>query len=181
MKKRKKRGLAWLLSVLLGFVCALVLGVLFYAAMVYQLSGERSGQEMAKAEVLPPLVQGADVKTLFPGRLLTLEGTLTGEQAQDIVYAGEVCRVITRTYTMSDGAEAAAVSATPAAYFERMAQEGWTPQLITGFTLAGLDAVCEQRGEQSILAAQQGTCVYVLQTQADEQRLYALGAGAVLE
>ena len=32
MKKMKKRGLAWALSVALGFVCALVLGVLFYGA-----------------------------------------------------------------------------------------------------------------------------------------------------
>ena len=62
-----------------------------------------------------------------------------------------------------------------------MSQEGWQPQLITGFMLAGLDAVYATRGDECLLAARDGECVYLLRMAADEQRAYALGVSAMLE
>ena len=74
-----------------------------------------------------------------------------------------------------------AVSAFPAAYLAMLAEESFSPQLVTGFSLAGLDAVLERKGEVSMLAAREGNRVYLLAAQADEQTLYSLGAAAMLE
>ena len=151
----------------LGFACALILGALFYGTMVYQLSGENA--RAAQSALDAPL------------RALSLAMPLEEEHAAQEVVGGRMCSVTYRTYVREDGKKALAISAQGAAYFERLSQEGWTPLLITGFTLAGLDAVCYVRGEDSMLAARQGECVYLLMAQADEQELYALGAAAALE
>ena len=47
--------------------------------------------------------------------------------------------------------------------------------------VAGLDAVCEARGQELALAARDGDCVYFIAAQASEQAMYALGASASLE
>ena len=164
MKKKKRRGLLWMVSALLGFACALVLGALFYGAMVYQLSGEEGS--------------GAAVR---PGTLLAIEASLVKEETQEIEVAAQACRAVVRTYALENGETAQAVSASPAAYFELLALEGFSPRLVTGFTLAGLDAVYYTAGERMLLAARSGEMVYLLQAQADEQTLYALGASAILE
>ncbi len=164
MKKKKKHGLMRALSALLGFACALVLGALFYGTMVYQLAGEDSVQESS-----------------VPGAVLTLPAQLKSEETREIICGGQLCQVITRTYALDDGEKAMAVTASPAAYFEHLSAEGFVPQLVTGFTLAGLDAICMKRGDRSLLAARSGEYVYLLEAAADEQTLYALGAGAVLE
>ena len=180
MKKKRKNPLLRALSMALGFVCALVLGALFYGAMVYQLGGE--GGETARVLASPaPLADGQSAKALFPGALLALKGELLDETVTDEPCGGTVCRVVTRTYVLPDGVTATAVSAYGAAILSRLADEGFVPQLITGFSLAGLDAVCEQKDRRSILAARSGNCVYLLEAQADEPTLYALGAGAALE
>ena len=166
MKKKKKRGLSWLLSALLGFVCALALGALFYGTMVYQLAGEPGAEQAAAAG---------------NGLLLALPAALIEEQAQDVESGGEICRVTMRTYALADGGGALAVSAAPAAYFETLSAQGFLPRLVTGFTLAGLDAVCFERGETLLLAARSGDYAYMLRADTDEQTLYALGAGAELK
>lgn len=179
MKKKRKNPLLHALSMALGFVCALVLGALFYGAMVYQLSGEE-GQAAHNLASPAPLIDGQSAESLFPGPLLTLEGELLDETVTDEPCGRSVCRVVTRTYALTDGVTATAVSVCGAAILTLLADEGFVPQLITGFSLAGLDAVCEQKDGRSILAARSGDCVYLLEAQADEPTLYALGAGAVL-
>lgn len=177
-KKGKKITLGSVVSLLFGLACAAVLGFVFYATMVYQLTGEQS----APAETLAspaPLVPGAQAQALFPGELLALDGfQLTGEQARDEIYGGEVCRVITRTYLREDGLQVNAISACPDAYVQRFAQEAFVPQLVTGFSIAQLDAVYALGKTRSALYARQGTCIYVIEAQTDEQTLYALGAQA---
>ncbi len=174
MKKKKKRGIAWAFSMLLGFICALVLGALFYGAMVYQLGGDVQDTLTGQASVQ------AEERAGFSGRRLALAGELTGEDVRDVLVDDVICRVVTRTYRVGEGT-ATAVSASPAAYLTRLAQEGFVPQLITGFSLAGLDAVCEMKDGRRLLVAREGENVYLLEAQADEQTLYALGAGASLE
>jgi len=174
MKKKKKRGFRWLLSMLVGFACALVLGALFYGTMVYQLA---EGTGAAHSAPFAAQTRGA---ASFPGPVLVLPGEMTAETAHEAQYGGALCRVITREYEV-DGRPVMAISASPAAYFERLSREGWTPQLVTGFTLAGLDAVCERLGDAGMLIARSGGLVYALQAEADDQALYALGAGAALE
>ena len=164
MKKKKKHGLMRAFSALLGLACALVLGALFYGTMVYQLAGEEGAHRADTA-----------------GALLALSVPLEKEETQEGVFGGQLCRVTTRTYALDSGKKALAVTASPAAYFEHLSAEGFVPQLVTGFTLAGLDAICMKQGDRSLLAARSGGYVYLLEAAADEQTLYALGAGAVLE
>lgn len=180
MKRNKKRGLKWLFSVLLGFCCALVLGALFYGAMVYQLSGEENVRAHGPSASPAPLEPGASAQALFPGQLLSLKGTLESEQVQDLEYGKEICRVVRRTYALPSGMKAQAISAVPATFFEYLAVQGYVPQLVTGYTLAGLDAVYERGEELSALAARSGECVYILEADIDGQGLYALGAQATL-
>ena len=180
MSTRKKRSrLLGGLTAVLGFACALVLGALFYGSMVYQHAGERPAEGARLTQTPAPLgTAGAQ----FPGAALELsEGTLIHEAAEDVRVGGEVCRVLTRTYRLEDGTQAEAITAQPAAYIERLSEEKWTAQLITGFVLAGMDAVYAVRGEEAMLCAREGNTVYVLLSQADEQTLYALGASATVE
>lgn len=182
---RKKSGRLTALAMgLLGLVCALVLFVIFYGTMVYQLSGEEGGgaQRARLASSPGPLVQGAPASTQFPGALLALgEGALVEERIEETRAGGELCRVVTRRYELAGGGEALAVSAVPAAYLERLSEERFEPQLITGFVLAGMDAVYEVRGDEALLVGRDGEFVYLLRASVGEQEIYALGAGAELE
>ena len=170
MRGKKKNGIVIrLLVALSGLLSALLLAGMFYGTMVYQLSGEDEGQVAAPSQDAPS------------GVLALGEGELLGEETQEITLGGVTCTVITRTYALSGDTAALAITASPAAYLERLAQENWQPQLITGFVLAGLSAVYEQKDERGLLAARAGDTVYLLETEASEQALYALGAGAWLQ
>ena len=184
--KRRKHTLSGILAGITGLLCALALGVLFYGTMVYQLAGEQGGggRTAARAQASPaPLDGEAAAASLFPGALLALDPAAaqeTGATAQDVSMGGAVCRVVVRSYTLADGSQARALSATPAAYLERLTGEGVQMQLITGFVLAGMDAVYAVEGGTGILAVRDGDYIYMLEAQADEQTLYALGAAAGL-
>ena len=166
MRKKRRKNPAGLLTGALGLCCALVVGAIFYAAMAYQLSGEPEGaarQEAARG-------------------LLALDGGTLVSETQALSREGGVqCNAVARVYVLEDGTQAEAISAQPAAYLQRMSREGWQPQLITGFVLAGLDAVYATRGEECLLAARDGEQVYMIRAGADEQAAYALGASAFLE
>ena len=108
-------------------------------------------------------------------------GTLEDESRQNIRMGGKTCDVLTRTYRLEGGAQVQAVTASPAAYIERMKEEGWQAQLITGFAIGPLDAIYAVSGENAMLCAQSGQTVYMILAQADENALYALGADAVFE
>lgn len=183
-KNGKKITLGGVISGLIGLCCALVLGAVFYGAMVYQLTGDeaKAPVQAAVSATPAPLAPGLSSAALYPGRLLALSGAqLTGESARDIPCGGEVCRVIERTYTLPSGVKAQAVSAYPAAYLEWMAKSGYAPQLITGFSLAGMDAVYALRGGEALLLTRDGDFVYRVTAPADDQAMYALGAAAYLE
>lgn len=170
MRGKRKNGIVIrLLVALSGLLSALLVAALFYGTMVYQLGGEGANASAAGEEAV------------LSGVLALGEGELLGETTQEISVGGAVCQVTTRSYALPGNVGALAITASPDAYLERLAQEGWQPQLITGFVLAGLDAVYEQKDERSLLAARAGDTVYLLETEASEQQLYALGAGAWLE
>lgn len=185
MNKEKKRfSLINAISLLIGLVCALILCCMFYAAMAYQLAGRETQQTDAQpgAASPAPLAAGQPAAALFPGALMALEqGAPESEHAADVKMGGEVCRVFTRVYTLDSGDQVEAVSAYPAAYLERMAQEGYAPQLISGFVLAGMDAVYALSGDRCALYTRSGDCVYALFAPAGEEAAYALGVSAYLE
>ncbi len=157
------------MELLFGLACALVMGAIFYGAMAYQLSDD-SGKEFSA------------VASAYTDALLTLPGAqMISEQTFQQEMGGEVCTVAMRIYRADDGIEIEAVSAEPAAYIERLAKEGWTPQPVTGFSLAGQDAIYSVRGEEGMLSCRSGDRVYMLRAAADEQALYTLGANAQLE
>ena len=166
-KRTGKKGMTAgrLFSCLLGFACALVLIAIFYGAMVYQLGGEQAIHSDLSAGVYPAL-GGA---------------RLMDERQQEVLAGGENCLVVTRTYELSGGGRAQLTAAEPAAYMGLLAEEKWEAQMVTGFTLAGLDAVYMTRGGEGLLAARDGDRVYLLIAEADEAALYALGAGTYLE
>ncbi len=64
---------------------------------------------------------------------------------------------------------------------ESLSEERFEPRLITGFMLAGMDAVYETRGDEALLASRDGDFVYLLRARATEQEIYALGVGARLQ
>ena len=164
--KKKRNWLSSAIAALLGLACALVLGVVFYGAMAYQLLDDDGGGRQAAYE----------------GARLALTGAqLVSEQTVAAAYGGENCTVLMRTYALDGGVQAEAITAQPAAYVERLSAEGYTPQLITGFVLAGLDAVYALRGGDALLCARSGDTVFMLRAAADEQTVYSLGAGAILE
>ncbi len=167
MRREKRR----LLADLLGFLCALILGGVFYAVMVYQLAGEEPAEKKTAR-----FVQN------MPFPAMTLEGgTLISEEQKVVRMGGADCRTLTRVYAFEDGSQCQLISAAPAAYLERLALEGWTPQLITGFVMDDLEAVYALRGDRAVLAAQNGDFVYMIEAAADEQKLYALGTQARIE
>lgn len=186
-RARKSRTAEKIITGAVGTVCALVLGAIFYGVMAYQSGDEdmiRAARMAGEGQATPaPLAQGADMRSLFPGRLMALgAGTLENERAEDVRMGGEVCRVVTRTYRLSDELTCEAVSACPAAYAERMAAEGYAPALVTGFAIAELDAVYAAKEASGMVMARDGGCVYMLLLPADDQTLaYTIAAGAVLE
>ena len=167
-QKKKEKWFSRVVSLLMGFACALMLAAVFYGAMAYQLAGEQ-------ALSVQPASAGAHALLTLP------DARLISEQIQQREMGGETCTVTTRVYETQDGLQAEAISASPAAYIERLAAEKWTAQLITGFSLAGMDAVYSLCGEEGMLSARDGERVYMLSCAAGEQALHALGAGAVLE
>lgn len=164
--KKRRKWIASAVSLLVGAACALVLGAVFYGAMAYQLAGGETAAQATEES---------------GGRLILGSAQLISEQTTLERHGGQDCTVLERRYQLEDGTQAEAITAQPAAYIERLSEEKWTPQLMTGFALAGLDAVYAARGEDVMLCAREGDTVYALLTQADEQTLYALGAAAGLE
>lgn len=162
-KKKKRRGRLMRLAMgLTAVLCALALGLLFYAALVYGTDESRAGE----------------------GEALTLslgEGALLSEETVEEVVGGARCQVLRRRYLLENGTTALALTAEPAAYMQRLAQEGFKPQLVTGFLLAGLDAVYERRDERALLAVRDGDTVFMIEADVAEEAIYALGAGAKLE
>ena len=172
--KKKKSRFVGSLTALLGALCALVLCVVFYGTMVYQLAGEE--------RALAQQPQNAAAADGYPAKTLSIEGgVLLDERRETVRMGGADCHVVTRVYAFADGSQATAVSAVPAAYIERMSEENWQAQLITGFVLGEEEAVCARRGNEGMLAARNGGAVYMLISAAEEQELYALGAQAKIE
>lgn len=165
-KKRKSR-LTGALMALLGAACALILCAVFYGAMVYQLADRTDGAQAKQAEPAKTLALGS--------------GEMEGESREYVQMGGKLCDVLTRTYLLADGTRAQAITASPAAYIERMKQEGWQAQLVTGFVLGEEEAVYALRGSEGMLAARSGDAVYMLISAAQEQELYALGSQAKIE
>ena len=163
--KRRRLTVSGVIAALLGFACALVMCVLFYGAMVYQLAGE------------PEDVQEAAVT----GLLALGSGTLLEETTAQQEVGGALCSVTTRVYALADGAQARAITATPAAYLERLTARDVEMQLITGFVIDDLDAVYARSGDMGILAARSGDTVYMIEGPQDQQALYELGALAKTE
>ena len=166
---KTKNGKKWITSAigaLLGLACALALGAAFFCVMVYQLADGRD--EPVQASAPDALLALADVK-------------LAAEQTVMQQMGGTDCTVTVRTYRTDDGLEIETVSASPAAYAERLSKEKWMAQLVTGFTLAGLDAVYSVRGEERMLSARDGDRIYMLRAAVDEQALYVLGTGTYIE
>ena len=168
MVKNKRFTLSGAIGWMMGLLCALVLGGVFYGAMAYQLLGDP--QQDAAEQMIGNHVQ-----------LVLADAQLISEQTTQQEMGGETCTVTTRLYQTQDGLQVEVVCASPAAYIERLAQENWTPQLITGFMLAGLEAVYSTAGEEGMLSARAGERIFMLRAGADEQTIYALGAGAALE
>ena len=54
-------------------------------------------------------------------------------------------------------------------------------QLVTGYVLAGMDALYAVENGVGILAARDGDFIYLIEAEAGESALYALGAAAGLE
>ena len=159
-KKRKGLTAAGVLAGLLGFGCALILGALFYGTMVYQLAGEDASPAAGQTG----------------GALALSAGTLAAEERTAQKVGGAVCDVLTRTYALEDGTQARVITASPAAYLERLSAKGVTMQPITGFVIDNLDAVYAQAGDAGLLAARDGDTVYVIEGAMDQQKLYELGA-----
>ena len=72
-----------------------------------------------------------------------------------------------------------AVSVTPVACLERLTQEGVQMQLITGYVLVGMDALYVVEDGVGILAARDGDFVNMIEAEAGESALYALGAAGL--
>jgi hypothetical protein len=139
-----------------------MLAAVFYGAMVYQLAGEPAA----------PTQQDE----ALDGVLALSSGTLLDEAVTQEEVGGALCTVTTRTYALADGSQALAVTASPAAYIERLSGKDVQMQLITGFVIDDLDAVYALRGGAGILAARSGDAVYMIEGPADQQALYELGA-----
>ena len=161
-KRKRKLTVSGVIAALLGFICALMLAALFYGAMVYQLAGEPASDMQADEAA---------------GGVLSLpSGTLLSEETVQQEAGGALCSVTVRTYALPDGQQAQAITASPAAYIERLSDRDVQMQMITGFVIDGLDAVYALEGGTGILAARSGDTVYMIEGPADQQALYELGA-----
>lgn len=160
--RRKKRTVSGVIAALLGFLCAVVLGALFYGTMVYQMAGQPAGEAAQTQD----------------GVLALHAGTLAGQTQESVEMGGRLCSVTTLAYELDDGAQALAITAEPAAYLERLTAAGCRMQLITGFVIDDLDAVYAIEGETGILAAREGERVYLIEAAVSQQTLYELGASA---
>lgn len=160
-KGRRKLTVSGVIAAFLSLSCAALLAALFYGVMVYQLAGE----------------QKADVQAANGGGVLALSsGTLVGEAVTEETVGGAVCTVLTRTYALEGSIRALAITASPAAYIERLSGPEVQMELITGFVVDGLDAVYARRGTMGMLAAREGDTVYVIESTLDQQGIYELGA-----
>ena len=167
--KKKKSRWAGIWTALLGALCALVLSVVFYGTMVYQLADDTQTSVQR-------------TQSVTAARTLSIEGmTLLEEKKETARMGGAECHIVTRVYAAENGLQATAVSAVPAAYIERLSAEGWQAQLVTGFVLGEEEAVYALRGSEGMLAARSGDAVYMLISAAQEQELYALGSQAKIE
>jgi len=164
--KKKRNWLGGAIAALLGTACALVLGFVFYGAMAYQLLDEE-GTEQPAAH--------ADSRLALTGAQLVSEQTVVSK------YGAEDCTALVRSYVLADGTKAEAITAKPAAYIERLSEEGYAPQPVTGYTLAGIDAVYALRDGAAALCARAGDTIFMLRVNADERAVYTLGTGAYLE
>lgn len=170
MKKKNRTWWVKAVFMLPGLLCALALGALFYGAMVYQLAEGGTASDAQRT---------AQVQT--GGRLMLEGAQLMGEQTVQERHGGQRCTVLVRRYQLEGGMQAEAITAQPAAYIERLSEEKWTPQMTTGYTLAGMEAILAVRGEETMLCARQGEMIYMLCMQGGEAQLGALGASAGLE
>ena len=166
--KKRRNWIGSAIAALLGTACALVLGFVFYGAMAYQLLDEENNVREAA-------VSGDNLRLALAGAELISEQTVQAE------YGGQICTALIRSYALEGGVMAEAITAKPAAYIERLSEEGYAPQPVTGFVLAGMDAVYARRGNETVLCARVGDTIFMLRTDADEQTGYSLGAGAYLE
>ena len=164
----RRNWLGSVIAAILGTACALILGFVFYSAMAYQLMSE-DGAIQASVQ------NNENMRLALSGVKLLSEQTVVSE------YGAETCTALVRSYELEGGAKAEAITARPAAYIERLSEEGYTPQLITGYTLAGMDAVYALRGDEAALCARAGDTIFMLCVKADERTVYSLGAGAYLE
>ena len=106
--KKKKSRWAGIWTALLGALCALVLSVVFYGTMVYQLA-----DDMQTSVQRTQSVTAADG---YPARTLSIEGmTLLEEKKETVRMGGAECHIVTRVYAAENGLQATAVSAAPAA------------------------------------------------------------------
>ena len=159
--KKRKLTAGGVLAAFLGLVCAALLAALFYGVMVYQLAGE----------------QKAAIQQEAAGGVLSLNsGTFVDEAVTEENVGGAVCTVLTRTYALASGTQVRVITASPAAYIERLSSPGVQMELITGFVVDGLDAVYARSGDMGLLAAREGDTVYVIEAQLDQQAMYELGA-----
>ena len=165
--KKKRNLLGSAIAALLGTACALVLGFVFYGAMAYQLLDEDgAAQSAAQAH----------------GGRLTLSGArLVSEQTVVSEYGAQTCTALVRSYVLANGKKAEAITAKPAAYIERLSEDGYAPQPVTGYVLAGMDAVYARREDEAALCARAGETIFMLCVKADEKEIYSLGAGAYME
>lgn len=183
--KENRKSKWWIdaVSVILGLACMLALGALFYGVMAHQLAGGE----------IAPRTQAAQT-----GGVLKLNtAQLLSEQTQQARCGGQRCTVLERRYALENGGQVTAITASPAAYMERLSEEGWMPEQTTGLVLAGMEAICAVReepdaqgadvrehgetGTQALLCARYGETVYLLIAQGNGQELAALGETAQLE
>ena len=146
--KKKPNRLTGALMALLGAACALILCAVFYGTMVYQLADRTDDAQAKQAETAKTLALGS--------------GEMESESRERVQMGGKLCDVLTRTYLLADGTRAQAITASPAAYIERMKQEGWQAQLVTGFAIGETDAVYARSGENAMLCAKDGETVYMI-------------------
>jgi len=166
--KKKRNWIGSAISALFGLACVLLLGAVFYGAMAYQLlDQEKNERETAQIQ--------EEARLALPGAQMLSEETVSCE------YGGTPCTALVRDYILEEGLRVQAVTARPAAYIQRLSEEKYVPQLVTGFTLAGLDAVYASRGEERLLCARSAETVVMLLAATDEQTLYTLGASAALQ